>query len=141
MSLLRNSHVDQLNMDLWIPENPVARSDDGLNGILEVLETHAGVLMPDKVATRGKRTAKYSRSAAQRQLGRTSYPIRSVWLERPATPEAQYRIAFFEVGPNECEIEAHIAPLGFFQGPEHAVERSQDVVSLARAFACRYCLY
>jgi len=138
MSLLRNPHVDQLDIDLWMPESPISSGDHGLNGILEAFETHAGELMPDQVFLEGRRLVEYSRSAAHRTLARSSYPIRRVWLERTAAPEAQYRFAFFEIGPNETKIEAHIAPFEFFQEPAHTVERSLQIVSLVRALTSRY---
>jgi len=138
MSLLRNPHVDHLNLELWAPESPIAGGDQGLDGILEALETHAGGLMPDRVPLGGERKAGYSRAAARQELARATPPARSVWLTRTADPVVEYRIGFADLCPNKFELSAHIAPLEFFQEPAHARERSQQVVSLVRAFAGRY---
>jgi len=138
MSMFADRHVDKMSIGLWAPESPIAGSDDRLDGILEVFETHAGVLMPDKVSMGGKRLAKYSRTAAHKRLARAGYPIREVWLDRTASPEIECGLIFHESRPNRFEMTAYVKPFEFFQEPAQAVERSHDVVDLVRALASRY---
>src|SRR5689334_13858351 len=86
LGLLRDRHVDSLRLHFGSPEEPLAKGEQGLDGILDIVESEAGELTPDKVYVSKGRIARYSRAGAYKGLSREKPPGRAVWVERWQVP-------------------------------------------------------
>jgi hypothetical protein len=135
MSYEEWNRSDELSLDLYFSNNPVASSEAGLDSVLEVLEKEAGFLKPDKVA--GKRKYRYTRQRAHEELVLNTFQGSSwLLLERKAEPRALWAPSLGGQGPG-LWLHLTASPLSFFRQEETAQARCAQVVHVVRALCHR----
>jgi hypothetical protein len=127
---------DSLHLRLFSSINPMDRGFEGLEKVLEAIESLDPGLRPDKMSHFGRRL-NYSRQALRKRLhesfiGNTF----SLMLVRSQPPEAMVR---FASRTNEdgvyCSITLDLRPFSFLREPGQAERRAGHLVSFARAMA------
>jgi hypothetical protein len=130
--------MDTLELNLYATKNPL-HLEDGLQKILEVVNTYASNLIPDRVSL-GKSSAKYSIEAVQRLLSTRRSSTHVVWnLNRTSNPEVLYS---FDCMNEESSLGLWlwmVVPFSYFEEPEQSQERSREFTSFISALSkvCR----
>jgi len=127
---------DSFQLDLFSSMNPMDRGFEGLEKVLEVIESLDPELRPDKMRHSGRRL-NYSRQAVRKRLHESSIgDTFSLLLVRSQPPEV---IVSFVSRTNEdgvfCSITLDLQPFSFLREPGQAERRAGHIVSFVRAMA------
>jgi len=127
---------DEFMLDLYSPLNPFDRGFEGLEPVLEVIESLEPELRPDKLSL--KRDLKYSRQMLRKRFHETVFggSVRSLMLVRSKPPEGRLTLtgAVRDHGP-EFSVSLHLRPFAFFREPGQAEKRAEHLLTLVRAMA------
>jgi hypothetical protein len=127
--------VDTLLLEFESRADPLASGDEGLDVLLEVVERHAGELMPDKVSA-GKTSVGYSRAAARELFSREEPAAgHGVWLLKEDKPGLSVHLRSPAEGELHLSAAFKVLPFGFYREEALARERSQRLVALVRELA------
>jgi hypothetical protein len=127
---------DYFHLQLFSSMNPMDRGFEGLEKVLEVIESLDPGLRPDKLSHFG-RHPKYSRQAVRKRL-QESYIGDSftLMLVRSQPPEVMVR---FASRTNEegvfCSTRMNLQPFSFLREPGQAGRRAGHLVAFVRALA------
>jgi len=146
--------IDHLNFELVVAENIYEERQEGLERLLEILEAHAGELMPTHVSLsvpdvkRWKRKRSYSRAIVH-QMVREEWAEEKKWtgvrvvvcvFEKSSRPDMQLEASFFN-NPKanyHFTLSMKVMPFTFFTDPAHTEARSQAFLTLVRAWAIQF---
>jgi hypothetical protein len=127
------SRNDTLEFHLFTADNPISRGVDGIDGLLQVIDAHAGTLAPDTV-TVGKVSRKYSHAAVKKALAAKGSIAFSFNLVRSANPEMFYSFMLIDGRGGLGDAIWVVIPFTYFE--ERSSEaRSQQFVDLVAAIA------
>jgi hypothetical protein len=136
MSLDDWNKSDELMLDLLAPFNPFERGFEGLEPVLEIIESLAPEMRPDKLAFR--RDLKYSRQTLRKRFDETAFGdnVRSLMLVRSKPPTGRLTLtgAVRDHGP-EFSVSFHLRPFSFFRDARHAEKRAEHLLTFVRALA------
>lgn len=117
------------------------RDDEYLDGFRQIMEKHAGELMPTLVSRggKGRRKRKYSLANFQRAVDEAKADEPPAWISfgHPAIPMTEGSIDFYE-RVKRFSISLDVLPLAHFQQPGHAEDRCHQFVELVRGWASWY---
>ena len=89
------ARIDTLEVNFYSQEYPLASSDETLDEILEIVERHAGELIPAQVYA-GARRSKYTRASVKKQFAHRNATDTSwtFWLLKKDKPESRAHFLF-----------------------------------------------
>jgi hypothetical protein len=127
---------DFFHLDLFSSMNPMDRGIEGLETVLEAIESLDSELRPDKMRHSGRRL-NYSRQAVRKRLLESHIvDTFSLMLVRSQPPEV---IVSFASRTNEegvfCSLILRLEPFSFLREPGQADRRAGHLVSFVRALA------
>jgi len=130
---------DTLTLKLYFPGNPLGRGREGLDEVLDVVESLAVLLRPDRVYL--SRSRKYSRQLIHERFDEFRYGIKSkINLHRSRPPDEDLWLHFYDQSSEDTHfyIELTIRPLAFVREESRAEERAHQLLSVVRAFTQRF---
>lgn len=140
MKRLDSNRHDSLRCELEGLGLPLT-NDEYLDGFRQIMEKHAGELMPTLVSRggKGRRKRKYSLATFRQavQEAKEHMPPENVYFERRAFPEASGWIDFHEQA-KRFFIWLDVLPLTYFQERERAENRCRQLVDMVRGWASWY---
>jgi hypothetical protein len=127
---------DELILALYSPLNPFDRGFEGLEPVLEVIESLDPELRLDKLYL--NRRLKYSRQMLRKRFHETDCAggVRSLMLVRSQPPEGRLSLtgSVRDDGP-EFSVSLHLRPFAFFREPGPSEKRAENLLSLVRSLA------
>jgi hypothetical protein len=126
-------------LQLYCPLNPLERGREGLDEVLEVIESLDEELRPDRLYL--SRSRKYSRQLVNEKLHECRAGIKTgITLHRSRPPDEDLWLSFYDQGSNDTgsDLELKIRPLAFLHEEGRVEERAHHLLSLVRAFAQRF---
>jgi hypothetical protein len=130
---------DNLTLRIYSPINPLNRGHEGLDAVLDFVESLALEIRPDRLYL--SRSRKYSRQLVNERLHECSSGTKTgINLHRSRPPDADLWLSFFDQGSEDTHlgIELKIRPFAFFREEGRATQRAHHLISLVRAFAQRF---
>lgn len=133
MSEIDYTRKDTLDVALFMAQNPLAQSAEGIVPLLLAIDAYANGLRPDQIV--GRTAVPYSHAAFKRfvaqQKGRSKVVVD---LIRNEDPEVLYELSFVENEPINFWLRI-VVPFSYFSVQEHAETRSRALIELVRALA------
>jgi hypothetical protein len=129
---------DAFKVYLYSPDNPLERGFEGLEEVLDLIESLDDELRPDGMYVSPRRR-KYSRQALRKHLPEATFNSRTAFtLDRSNPPEVSFYLRFWEGNKDErFSIALRISPFSFVRKEDRSGELARRLVSLVRAFAER----
>jgi hypothetical protein len=130
---------DDFSLYLYSPSNPLERGFEGLEEVLEVIETLDDGIRPDRIFRPG-RGLKYSRQALRKHLPDATFNSRTAFtLNRSNPPDVSFYLRFWDGNKDEqfC-FELGISPFSFVRESGQAEACASRLISLVRALAERF---
>lgn len=130
---------DGLVFDILFPSSALDRGFQGLEGMLEIIES-AGEEFRPKTMSLKRRKMNYSRQKLRERLHEATFQKHTAFhLLCEQFAEAWYALSFFEGHENvRSSLRLTVHPFSVFAEPGKAEERARHLVDLARAFATRF---
>jgi hypothetical protein len=130
---------DNLTLRLYSPVNPLDRGHEGLDEVLNLIESLDEELRPNLVYL--SRNRKYSRQLVHERLHEFRYGAStSIALGRSQRPNEDWWLSFLDRGSEDTRfsLELTLSPFALVREEARAQERAHHLVSLVRAFAQRF---
>jgi hypothetical protein len=130
---------DVLDFELLSPANPFNRGHEGLDEVLDAVETADDELRPGHISFERGRYRKYSRQLMHESLPEFQFMEHtSFFLECARVPNAFFNIhgSTNDEG-SRFSFDLQAIPLAWFREPGKEGQRAAQLVSLVRTLACR----
>lgn len=130
---------DGFTLRLYSPENPLERGHEGLDEVLDFVESLDAELRPDRVYL--SRDLKYSRQTIHKRLQEFRYG--EGWgfsFARTKPPDEDLWISAFDEGAEDTRfsVELRLNPFALTREPGRADERARYLVAMVRSFVQRF---
>jgi hypothetical protein len=132
---------DFLVLRLESPDNPLDRGHEGLNEVLDFVETLDVQLRPDQVDISRKRKPSYSRQFLHEKLHEfKSMGITDIFLQRSCPPNASVRLKFLDetARDDRFEVQLKLRPFSVLREASQTEHYTRALLSLVRAFAQQF---
>jgi hypothetical protein len=130
---------DSLTLQLYFTDNPLVRGSEGLDEVLDVVESLDVLLRPNRVYL--SRSRNYSRQLVHERFEEFRYGIKSkINLHRSRPPDEDLWLNFYDQPSEDTYfyIELTLRPFAFFYEEARSQERANHLLSLVRSFAQRF---
>jgi hypothetical protein len=130
---------DILDFEFFSSANPFARGHEGLDEVLDIIESLGEELRPDEISFERGRNRNYSRYLMHESLPEFQFMENtSFFLKCSRVPDAYFYIhgSTNEEG-SHFALTLRIIPFSWCRAPEKQEERAAELVSLVRALASR----